>query len=78
MKQMRRTTVTAEAQDLATLEAEAKRLDLPLTVLVSEAIAEKAAALRSRRRPRVGVARSRDGRSARGVAAEPVAQPPRG
>ncbi len=78
MNQMRRTTVTAKAQDLATLEAEAQRLGLSLTVLVGEAIADKAAALRGRRRPRVGVARSRDGRSARTVAAEPVARQPRG
>jgi hypothetical protein len=73
MNQMRRTTVTARTQDLATLKAEAKRRNLSLTALVSEAIADKAAVLRSRRQPRVGIARSRDGRSAREVAAEPVA-----
>ena len=43
MTEMRRTTVTARREDLMTLEAEAKRRDLPMTALVSEAIADKAA-----------------------------------
>jgi hypothetical protein len=73
----RRTTISAPSDDLATLEREAERRGVSLTVVVGEAVSEKAAALRSRRRPRVGVARSSDGRAARDVAAEPVAQRPR-
>lgn len=77
MNQMRRTTVTVPAGDLATLAAEASRRGVPLTAVVAEAVAEKAVALRARRRPRIGVARSTDGRSAAEVAGEPVARPPR-
>lgn len=73
----RRTTIAADEDDLATLEAEAKRRGTPLTSVVAEAISEKATALRARRRPHVGVARSTDGRSAAEVASEPVAHPPR-
>lgn len=72
----RRTTVTAEGSDLDTLAAEATRRGVPLTVVLAEAVSEKAAMLR-RRRPRFGVARSTDGRSAAEVTAEPVAEPPR-
>ncbi|MBW3601845.1 MAG: hypothetical protein KY434_03980 [Actinobacteria bacterium] len=77
MNGTRRTTIAADAEDLATLEAEARRRDAALTSLVAEAISEKAAALRRRRRPRVGIARSTDGRTAKEVAAQPVAHPPR-
>lgn len=73
----RRTTVSAPIEDLATLEREAERRGVPLTVVVGEAVSEKAAALRSARRPRVAVARSSDGRRARDVASEPVAHRPR-
>jgi hypothetical protein len=73
----RRTTIAADEDDLATLEAEAKRRGAPLTSVVAEAISEKATALRARRRPHVGVARSTDGRSAAEVASEPVAHAPR-
>lgn len=73
---MRRTTVSVRREDLDTLEAEAVRRGVPLTAVVAEAVAEKAVALRARRRPRVGVARSRDGRSAAETTAEPVARPP--
>ena len=72
-----RTTVTAEASDLDTLRAEADRRGTTLSEMLAEAVTEKAAALRRRRRPRVGVARSTDGRSASEVAAEPVARAPR-
>lgn len=78
MDEMRRTTVSARREDLATLEAEATRRGDSLTAMVAQAIAEKAAELRATRRPRVGVARSRDGRSAAEVTAEPVARSPRG
>jgi hypothetical protein len=77
MTETRRTTVTAPVDDLRTLEAEAHRRRVPLTVVLQEAVSEKARALRRGRRPRVGVARSTDGRSAAQVTAEPVAEPPR-
>jgi hypothetical protein len=72
----RRTTLSAPAEELATLEREAQRRGVALTVVLAEAVSEKAEALRSRRRPRVGVARSTDGRSAAEVTAEPIAHPP--
>ncbi len=71
---VRRTTVAANADDLATLEAEAIRRGVSLTTVLAEAVADRAAALRTRR-PRLGIARSTDGRSAREVAAEPIAHP---
>jgi hypothetical protein len=73
----RRTTVSAPIEDLVTLEREAERRGVALTVVVAEAVSDKAAQLRAGRRPRVGVARSSDGRSARDVAAEPIAHSPR-
>ena len=73
----RRTTISAPAEDLATLEREAERRGVALTVMLSEAVADKAAKLRERRRPRVGIARSTDGRSAAEVASEPIAHEPR-
>jgi hypothetical protein len=72
----RRTTLTAPSADLDMLAAEAERRGVALTVLLAEAVAEKAAALRAERRPRFGVARSSDGRSAAEVTAEPIAEPP--
>jgi Ribbon-helix-helix protein, copG family len=72
----KRTTVTAPTDALATLEAEAKRRGLSLSAVLAEAVTEKADAIRTGRRPRVGVARSADGRSARQVAADPIAESP--
>ena len=77
MTQLRRTTVSAPQAAIRTLEAEAQRRGTPLATLLREAVEEKAQALRARRRPRVGVARSSDGRSAAEVTAEPVAEEPR-
>ena len=76
MTQFRRTTVSAPRAVLATLEAEAQRRKVPLATLLREAVEEKADELRTRRRPRVGVARSTDGRSAADVTAEPIAEEP--
>jgi hypothetical protein len=73
---MRRTTVAAEHEALDTLEAEARRRGVPLTAVLAEAVEEKAASIRAARRPRVALGRSRDGRSAAEVTAEPVAEPP--
>jgi hypothetical protein len=73
----RRTTLAASTESLDTLEAEARRRGVPLTAVLAEAVDDKAASLRAARRPRVGVARSRDGRRAAEVTAEPIARPPR-
>jgi hypothetical protein len=76
MTQLRRTTVSAPRSTLDTLAAEAQRREVPLGTLLREAVEEKANSLRKGRRPRVGVARSTDGRSAAEVAAEPIAEEP--
>lgn len=76
MDESKRTTVTADRDDLDTLAAEAERRGVAFTDLAREAIADKAAEIRRRRRPSVGVARSDDGRSAAEVASEPVSRPP--
>lgn len=73
---MRRTTVTADHEALDTLQAEARRRGVALTALLAEAVEEKAARIRAGRRPRVALGRSRDGRSAAELTAEPVAEPP--
>jgi hypothetical protein len=73
---MRRTTVTADDAALATLAAEARRRGVSLSAVLAEAVEDKAAAIRAARRPRVGLGRSRDGRSAADVTAEPIAEPP--
>ncbi len=72
---VRRTTVTASRSSLDTLEAEARRRGVALTAVLAEAIDEKAGALHAARRPRLGIARSTDGRSAAEVTAQPIAQP---
>jgi hypothetical protein len=72
-----RTTVTAPKEAIRTLQAEAERRGVSLSSLLREAVEEKAHALRTARRPRVGVARSRDGRGAAEVTAEPAAEEPR-
>jgi len=72
----RRTTISAPADVLDTLAAEARRRGVALNVVLGEAVSEKAAELRSSRRPRLGIGASSDGRRAAEVAAEPVAHPP--
>jgi hypothetical protein len=72
----RRTTVSAKRSSLETLEAEARRRGTTLTAVLSEAIDEKASALHAARRPRLGIARSTDGRSAAELTSEPIAEPP--
>lgn len=73
----RRTTVSADIEALATLEAEARRRGESLNSLLAEAVEEKAIAIRKVRRPRLGIGRSSDGRSAAGTTGTPVARPPR-
>jgi hypothetical protein len=72
----RRTTVNADAEALATLEAEARRRGNSLSAVLAEAVEEKAIAIRRVRQPRLGLGRSADGRSAAQTTAEPVAHPP--
>lgn len=74
----KRTTVTAAIDELSTLEFEAKRRGVPLTIVLSEAISDKAKALRKTRRPRLGVGSS-GGRSAGAaqLTSEPIAEDPK-
>jgi hypothetical protein len=71
----RRTTVSADAEALATLEGEARRRGDSLSAVLAEAVEEKAQAIRKRRRPRLGLGRSSDGKSAAELASEPVSRP---
>ena len=71
----RRTTVSADSEALATLEAEARRRGASLSSVLAEAVEEKAITIRRQRRPRLGIGRSTDGRSAAETASEPVARP---
>jgi hypothetical protein len=73
---LRRTTVAARRSSLDTLQAEARRRGVPLTAVLAEAIDEKAQTLHASRRPRLGIARSTDGRRAAELTAEPIAHPP--
>lgn len=73
----RRTTVSADVEALGTLEAEARRRGKSLNSLLAEAVEEKATAIRQVRRPRLGIGRSSDGRSAAETTGTPVARPPR-
>jgi hypothetical protein len=72
----RRTTVNADSQSLAVLEDEAKRRGSSLSVVLAEAVSEKATAILGARKPRLGVGRSTDGSSAAESATEPIAAPP--
>lgn len=72
----RRTTVSADVEALATLEAEARRRGDSLSAVLAEAVEEKAIEIRRARRPRLGVGRSSDGRSAAETATEPIAHRP--
>lgn len=73
----RRTTVSADAEDLATLENEARRRRSSLSAILAEAVEEKAIAIKRAHRPRLGLGRSSDGASAAQIATEPIARPPR-
>jgi len=65
-----RTTVAADADDLAVLREEANRRGVPLTVVLGEAVGQAADRLRKARPPRFGVGRSSVG-AARASAAHP-------
>ncbi len=68
--------MAAKRVSLDTFEAEARRRGVALTAVLAEAVDEKAAALLGARRPRLGLGRSTDGRSAAELTAEPVAEQP--
>jgi hypothetical protein len=72
----RRTTVSADAEALATLEGEARRRGESLSAVLAEAIEEKASTIKQAHRPRIGVGHSSDGRSAAATASDPVARAP--
>lgn len=65
----RRTTLAAEADDLAVLEEEARRRGVSLAQVLREIVAREAAHLRAQRRPRFGIARS-EGGAAQAAAAD--------
>lgn len=65
-----RTTVAADADDLALLRDEAKRRGVTLSVVLREAVSMQAATLRARHRPRIGLGRSGVG-AARAAADHP-------
>ena len=72
----RRTTLSADIEALATLQGEARRRGASLSAVLAEAVEEKAVAIRAGHRPRVGLGRSSDGKSAAETATEPVARRP--
>ncbi|MDA1010416.1 MAG: ribbon-helix-helix domain-containing protein [Chloroflexi bacterium] len=53
---VKRTTVSASEDDLATLEREAARRGVPLARMLREAVVEYAAGIRAANSPRFGVA----------------------
>ena len=57
----RRTTLAADGDDLALLEGEARRRGVSLAQVLRELVAREAEELRRARRPRFGVARTREG-----------------
>lgn len=66
---MRRTTVSAEPDDLLVLEAEARRRGVTLTQVLREAVAREAARFRAASPPRFGIVRGA-GTSTRAAAAD--------
>ena len=58
---IRRTTLAAEADDLATIEDEARRRGTSLARVLREMVARGANEIREARKPRFGVARSEKG-----------------
>lgn len=67
---IRRTTLSADADDLATLEAEARREGVSLNHVLREIVAQRASEIRAARRPRLGLARSGTGAAAAAAADE--------
>jgi hypothetical protein len=66
---VRRTTVSADADDLAVLESEARRRGVSLSALLREAVEHEAGRLRSKTAPRFGIVRG-DGSATATIAAD--------
>ncbi len=65
----RRTTVSAESDDLAVLEGEARRRGVPLAHVLREAVKREAGRLRGGAMPRFGIV-SGDGHATQAIAAD--------
>jgi hypothetical protein len=65
----RRTTVSADIDDLAVLESEARRRGVTLTAVLREAVAHEADTLRGQSRPRFGIVHG-DGRATQRIASD--------
>jgi hypothetical protein len=74
---IRRTTVSAEGDDLAVLEGEARRRGVALAQVLREAVEREATRLRSQTSPRFGVVHG-DGTATRTIAADEHAPARRG
>jgi hypothetical protein len=57
----RRTTLGARTDDLAVLESEARRRNVSLAQVLRELVEREADALRDARKPRFGIARTKQG-----------------
>jgi hypothetical protein len=66
---LRRTTVSAEQDDLAVLEAEARKRGVSLTHVLREAVEREAGRLREGSAPRFGIVQG-DGNATRAIAAD--------
>lgn len=66
---IRRTTVSAEQDDLAVLEGEARKREVTLAQVLREAVEREARRVRSRATPRFGIV-SGDGEATRTIAAD--------
>jgi len=75
----RRTTLTADQDDLETLRAQARRRGVSLARLLREVIAEKAEQVRASQKPRLGIGCSDEGVGRASVEDEdsPASTPPR-
>jgi len=67
---IRRTTLSAERDDLSVLEAEARRRGVSLAQVLRELVATEAGRIRQERRPRFGVVRSGGGAAGASVVDE--------
>lgn len=65
-----RTTLSADREDLELLRREAERRDISLSQVLRELVAAEADRLRSQRRPRFGIGRSKTGAAQAATAAE--------
>lgn len=75
----RRTTLSADPDDLETLRLQARRRGISLARLLREVVAEKAQQLRASQKPRLGIGRSEGGvgRASTDDEESPASTPPR-